>query len=381
MYKLLKCAFSMLLVCVLMLSTAFAAEAVTITGESITSEAEDLVVDYNYPTFTAEDATLADALNTLISQPCLDWYNALYAEYEAFAADRTEDVTALYAGQETYYDTIIGEYQILSNDENLVQILTPTCYQPAGGNGNWWTTHSYIFDVRNLRLLAPADLFEEDADTVYAELSRVVAEKAAEFPGLYDDAQTQVDAQTPFYFTVEENTLHLIFNPYTLTKNEEEIMIGADEVALTMLPVDALPIPAAELIASMPNPMREATAEELKEAVGVAFAAPENATDVTYFLYEYGPVKTAEMNFTVDGNACTFRAEAADAFADLSGMYIDFATESEAKIGENDATIKLNEGAEGICIWHDAAAGLNFSLTMMTGASVDALSAMANSLL
>lgn len=382
MLKKNKLALSLLLACSLLFGAAAALADVSVAGEAIAEKTEDLIVDYNYPVFETDDDTLAERLQALITQPCLDLYDTLYAQYEAFAADRTEEQAALYAEDEDYRDTITGEYEIMSNNERLLQIVTPTGYQPAGGNGNWWSTRSYVFDIGTMRLLQVADLFEEDAETVYEALSDAAQAHVAEIEGAYDDAQAIVTIDTSFYITEGENVIHFIFNPYTLSPSEDEIALAVADLPLTLAPSSVLaPEEEAEPMADMPNPMREATEDEINEYLGTTVHLPEGATDVMYFVYEFGDLDSVEVQFSVDGASCVFSAQHTDALVDVSGMYIDFAvTEEGVKVGENEATIKLNEDAEGICIWFDAANGTSNSLTMLEGASVEKLTDMANAL-
>lgn len=372
---------TLLMLCLMVTPFAMAeGSAVEIIGETIAQTTDDLIVDYAYPTFKTDDAALAEALDAKISQACLDQYQALCAEYEEFAADRTQDQMDAYKKDADYRDELMGEYQILANNGRFIQIVTPTRFQPAGGNGDWGHVQSYVFDVKGLQLLTPENFFTDPAEDVYAALNQVVTERLPSLEGAYDEADTTVSAATPFYFNEEGNAIHLLFNPYELSKEDQEIIVPVESLPLTLADLDALPVlDGGNGMIGMPNPMREATAAEIEAAIGVQLKLPEGATDVAYFLYDLGDGTMAEAQFVMDGTAYTYRAQPGEA-ADIAGMYVDFATEQEAKVGEMPATLKLNDGAEGVCLWHDSEAGMAYSLAATDGANADALLALANAL-
>lgn len=373
---------SVLLALCLLFGAVAAVAEVQIADEAIEEATDDLIVSYHYPAFTAGDQALTERLHLLITQAFLDRYETLYAEYTSFAADRTEEQAALYKSDDTYRDELYGDYQVLSNDERLLQIIAPASFWPAGGNGNWTTTQSYVFDMNAQRLLALPDLFEEDADSVYAALTEAAQAQVSTIDGAYDDAVVEVSVLTPFYITQEDSVLHLMFNPYSLSPSEVEI-----PVLLTALPLTSVDAVAAQAeedtpLASMPNPMRETTADEVATFLGKTLSIPEKAEDTAYYLYEFGGSgDSAEVQFTIDGVPYVYSARPSDGLVDLSGMYVPFATIDEnAKVGDSTATLKLNEGAQGMCIWYDASTGLSNSLIMLKDASAQTLTDVAGSL-
>lgn len=152
-------------------------------------------------------------------------------------------------------------------------------------------------------------------------------------------------------------------------------------MACCLLGVSALALAEGD-IASMPNPMQEATAEEVNAALGFEVTLPEEAADVQYFLYALeDTVLGAEIQYNVGETAYVFRGEPGEEATDISGMYIEFAAEEEVVEESITAAVKLNEGAEGVFMWFDAELGMNYCLTMMDGASVDALAEMVDVIL
>lgn len=174
---------------------------------------------------------------------------------------------------------------------------------------------------------------------------------------------------------------------------------------LMMTSVSAL---AESGLAGMPNPMVEATADEIAQKLNVTVKLPENAQDAAYFLYDVSPAM-GEVQFTVDGIAYTYRVSEATAFEDISGMYVEFDATEEVSMGivpigedgtcpcgpdaaceacdedfctcrEVDGELRITEGAEGVALWFDEANGRMYSLSMASNADMMVLMSMANSL-
>ena len=122
----------------------------------------------------------------------------------------------------------------------------------------------------------------------------------------------------------------------------------------------------------IPNPWEEMTAEQLKEASGLSFQAPEGAENVLYrFLRSEG---LAEMDFTLFGDVFCARVQPAELEAgqlvDISGMYFDWESEESIRVGNCDGTIcQAHNGSEGwveLCMWFDAEQKLMHSLSVYT---------------
>lgn len=370
-----------IIACCLMAGPAFAL-TVTPAMESIQEEAADLQVNYQYPSFAADDTAVLDALNLAVTQAFLNRYDELHAQYEQYAAARSKEETQAYQDVD-YFDTIDGTYEVVSTSAHLLQILAQSEYRPANGNGEWSTVQSYVFSFDALGLITPDDLFAEDAQTVYEALAKAAKEKLGSESDLYSDPDFTVNAETPFTFSEADNTLCLYFNPYTLSRDEKTAVLSLGD--LNLAPVDLASIQMSSTIdgpmIGMPNPMREATAEEIDAALGISFKAPEEAADVQYFLYNFGGLdQLAEAQYTLNGLACTLRAEAADELSDISGMYVDFASQEAVSVGAYEGLVKVNEGAEGVCLWYDAEGGILYCLILTDGATAAILTDMANAL-
>lgn len=220
----------------LMLLSVTALAEVTITEEQIAYETEDLSVSFRYPTFTSSDASLAQALDATITQGFAARLNALYAEYEKAVTERTPGFSD-YADPEVY-DEIRGTYDVESNG-SLVQFSCIFMFHPYSANGNWDKAGSYCFDTASRRLLAPSDFFAEDADTVYARLNAVAAEKVAKVEYYSETAVAAITPTTPFYYDTDTGALCFLFDPYVLMAGVggvQTVRIPVTETGLTFVP-------------------------------------------------------------------------------------------------------------------------------------------------
>ena len=122
----------------------------------------------------------------------------------------------------------------------------------------------------------------------------------------------------------------------------------------------------------LPNPMKESDPDEILEKLGVALLVPEGAEEVKYFIISD---KTAEMQFRLNGSACTARIQAESELTDISGMYYDWSATENCSIGWCEG--KLMSASDGgnpvsCCLWYDAVPGLMYSLSVV-GGEADAL--------
>lgn len=356
--------------CVLLTALAGTALAeMTIAEERIESRKDDLLVDYRYPTFASDDDALGKALDLTITQDCVARYDTLYAEYEAAVKERTEEYAAMFEDPD-FYDEIIGTYDVRSNGA-LVQVVCQYTYWPAGGNGNWDKVAAYCFDTESMALRTPADFFSEDADTVYAKLSEIATEKAAALEYHYDDAQAEIGPETAFYYDADADALCFLFDPYTLSAQIDTLSIPVYETGLTF----------QTMAVAMPNPMRAVTQAEIEQETGITIAPPADAEDVAYYLYEAnGVAPMAECVFIADGVGYTYRAQAAEAREDISGVHADYDSTEDVTVGMSDGVLMVVDGEVGVCLWYDADHGQTYSLMAQLdqGGSKEALLEMAN---
>lgn len=145
----------------------------------------------------------------------------------------------------------------------------------------------------------------------------------------------------------------------------------------TLLALSSLPAMAS----GIPNPMRSATSDEIQELLGAPLRLPMGATGAAYFLYEMpGAEPMAEVQFFLSYISYSYRAQKADAAANISGVFKTFETQQDIPLTSDiQATLRFNEGLDGICIWYDAPSALNYSLSMQEDASADRLTATAKS--
>ncbi|MDO4982451.1 MAG: hypothetical protein Q4E35_02720 [Eubacteriales bacterium] len=131
----------------------------------------------------------------------------------------------------------------------------------------------------------------------------------------------------------------------------------------------------------MPNPMTEVTAQELLDKQGFTFELPEGAEDVHYFTID-GEQVISQMTFVLDGKkvCCRIMPDGIPEnreVKDISGMYYDWKVTENGKVFYNDAVFRLNEGEQGWVGWYDYVPGLLYNVSMDSGASVEALTLLA----
>lgn len=116
--------------------------------------------------------------------------------------------------------------------------------------------------------------------------------------------------------------------------------------------------------AAMANPWTETTADGLMEKLGLEFAVPDGAENVSFRMLE--AENLAEMEFDLDGMRYTARIQPAAEWTDISGMYYEWEnTMEDFTIGNCPAW--EGRAADGgdtadLCLWFDAAPGLMYSL-------------------
>ena len=124
------------------------------------------------------------------------------------------------------------------------------------------------------------------------------------------------------------------------------------------------------------------TAQEIVETIGYDMAvAPADAELVLYDVFALDGLTVGETTFVKDGIGWTYRTAATSALelSDISGM-ADGSTQAEGEVLWCGARISYTEGGAGKIIWFDIVPGLLYSLSMDSGASEEALLAMAGEL-
>ena len=135
------------------------------------------------------------------------------------------------------------------------------------------------------------------------------------------------------------------------------------------------------VVIGMPNPIRESTAEDILNTLGVTFSVPEGAENVQYSVIGDS---LAQMDFVWNNAECTARAEPSGetSLKDISGFYYNWKNSAELKVGYNEAkanwTKDENGNSVGICIWWDAAPGIMYSVSMKSNANAENLKKLAN---
>ena len=123
---------------------------------------------------------------------------------------------------------------------------------------------------------------------------------------------------------------------------------------------------AEEEAVGLANPWTETTEEGMLETIGLGFAIPENAENVTFRVLESEGM--GEMTFTLDGMEFTARIQAADDFTDISGMYYEWEVINQEELemmGRPAWEARATEDGETIdlCMWFDVVPGVMYSLS------------------
>ena len=132
---------------------------------------------------------------------------------------------------------------------------------------------------------------------------------------------------------------------------------------------------------ALPNPMQESNEQEIMETLGISFDLPEGTEDVKYFIIDAGDEPAmAQAMFMYNGANITYRIQSGAEFADISGVYEEWATTDTAEIGYCSGEIYLSDDGQGVCLWFDTVPGLMYSVYMDTQADAEALAVLANEL-
>ncbi len=130
----------------------------------------------------------------------------------------------------------------------------------------------------------------------------------------------------------------------------------------------------------MPNPMREVSADEMLEELGISFSLAEGAENTAYWIIESGAEEDADMaqaDYAFDGEAYSCRKQRGDYLTDISGMYLDWTELKDVMLGETEAALRLHNDEAGVILWYSTAYGMTCSVSMDAGATEEKLIAAA----
>lgn len=144
-------------------------------------------------------------------------------------------------------------------------------------------------------------------------------------------------------------------------------------------PADETPKSDDQEIATMHNPIHTCTAEQVAADTGFLLTAPEGAENVVFSSIEGTPM-LAEMRFQLNGVDYSYRIIADVENKDISGMYYTWTSNDTAELAGRSAELNWIEGAQGHISWIDMVPGVHYDLAMESGASKEALTAMAKQL-
>lgn len=122
-------------------------------------------------------------------------------------------------------------------------------------------------------------------------------------------------------------------------------------------------------------------AEILAAGLGQSLAtAPDGAEDVSIRVFSLDGRAVAETSFTADGARWTYRTAPGDLeLVDISGLG-DLSVSESGSVSYCIAQLSYDEGGAGKIIWFDIVPGVEYSLSVESGASEESLTAMANAL-
>ena len=122
-------------------------------------------------------------------------------------------------------------------------------------------------------------------------------------------------------------------------------------------------------------------AEILAAGLGQELAtAPEGAEDTVISVFSQDGLTVAETAFTYGGARWAYRtAPGVLDLIDISGLG-DFSTGADGSVSYCEAQLSYDEGGAGKIIWFDVVPGIEYSLSVESGASAQTLTDMANTL-
>ncbi len=122
-------------------------------------------------------------------------------------------------------------------------------------------------------------------------------------------------------------------------------------------------------------------AEIIAQGLGQELAtAPEGAEDVVISVFSQDGMTVAETAFTMDGARWAYRTAPGELeLVDISGLG-GFSADAAGQVSYCEAQLSYDEGGAGKIIWFDIVPGIEYSLSVDTGADSEALLAMADAL-
>ena len=133
----------------------------------------------------------------------------------------------------------------------------------------------------------------------------------------------------------------------------------------------------------MPNPIKESSAEEIKQTLGFQFSVPDDSSNVQYSIIG-GTL--AQMDFVWKESKCTARIKKSSSVEteDISGFYYNWSNETSGTVANNPSQIKwkITDVGDivGICIWKDKSSDLTYSVSMRQHADSVKLAELANAI-
>jgi hypothetical protein len=80
-----------------------------------------------------------------------------------------------------------------------------------------------------------------------------------------------------------------------------------------------------------------------------------------------------EVIFTLGGQQYSYRGMSTPEQEDISGLYYEFSSHTDAEIEGQPCLLELSDGGAGTCRWYDSDEGITYSVSVGAGASLDKL--------
>jgi len=113
------------------------------------------------------------------------------------------------------------------------------------------------------------------------------------------------------------------------------------------------------------NPWTPTTAQGLMDALGLQLGLPDGATNVNWQML--GTEQMGQVTFTWQGENYTARIAPADAFEDISGLYVQWEAEYECEVGRCKGIVRrAHDGGNTVdlCLWYDDLTGLMYAVSV-----------------
>lgn len=141
-------------------------------------------------------------------------------------------------------------------------------------------------------------------------------------------------------------------------------------------------------LTGLPNPIHEASCQEVEEVVGEWFYLPPLPEGMENAVYSYIDAPQddpegfviAQATFDYQGIRCVLRGSFTDDLQDLSGMHHDWLFDRGMPIGVFCGRVMLVDDGPGVAQWYDTLQSSTYSVSMDEGATLEKMMVLANAM-